>query len=280
MSVAKGFDKAIDDAVSIGCTSLQIFTKSNRQWKARPISEEEAFSFRDAVKNSSIKKEHIFVHASYLINLGSTDQKLETQSVSALAEELNRCALLGISYLVLHPGSHGTSDPQDCLIRIAKNLDRAIEKSMGKTMILLENMAGQGTTVGSSFENLAFILSHVQHKALIGFCFDTCHAFAAGYDFRESNSYETLWKTYDTIIGLEKLKLIHLNDSKKGLACHIDRHESIGKGALGLEPFRLLCNDQTLLDVPKILETPKESLEDDRANIQTVISLLKNDWGK
>ncbi len=272
MSIAGGFEKAIERGASIGCTTIQIFTKSNRQWHAKPITQEEAALFRAATKESVI--DPIVAHATYLINIGATNQAIEKKSISAAIEELERCAMLGIPYLVLHPGSHTNTDEQECLKRIAANLDKILNAVPGDTKILLEIMAGQGSTVCYSFEQLAFIRNHAHHKNRIGVCFDTCHAFAAGYEFSTPESYKAMWDEFDATIGLEHLEVIHVNDSKKERGSHVDRHEDIGKGAIGLLAFELLFNDPQFFDTPKILETPKDDLSDDLRNMRTIKNLL------
>jgi deoxyribonuclease IV len=272
MSISGGFEKAIERGTSIGCTTIQIFTKSNRQWHAKPISQEEADLFRKAVKDSDIHP--IVAHATYLINIGSPDKTIESKSIKAVIDELQRCTILGIPYLVLHPGSHVDTDEATCLERIAHNLDKIFEADSSNTKILLETMAGQGSSVCYSFDQIATIRNLSSQKARIGVCFDTCHAFVAGYDFTTPHGYKTMWADFDSIIGLNHLYAIHVNDSKKGLGSYVDRHEEIGKGVIGLEAFKLLFNDSRFFDIPKILETPKGELEDDLRNMQTIRSLL------
>lgn len=274
MSIADGIEKSIERARSIDCTCMQIFTKSNRQWYAKPLLKEDIIAFKMAIKeNPSIKS--IAVHASYLINIGSSDKELNKKSVDALDLELKRCIALSIPYLILHPGSCGTANLKECIERIAHNIDNVLENNPGHTMILLENMGGQGTVVGHTFEQLAEIFQKIKHKKRIGFCFDTCHAFVAGYDFRDKKTYETMWNTFDKILGLENLKVFHINDSKKELSSHVDRHAAIGEGKIGLEAFRLLFNDKRFFDIPKILETPKEKdLKDDVKNMDTLKKLI------
>ena len=256
MSISGGLEKSIERGESINCTAIQIFTKSNRQWTAKKLTDDSRSLFKERVKDSFIRS--IIVHATYLINLGSPDIQTNKKSVTAVCEELKRCEQLDIPYLVLHPGSHLKSGEKTCLEKISDALNTIFEKTPGKTMILLENMAGQGSQVCYSFEQLAYIRSRSAYKKRLGICFDTCHAFAAGYDFRTQGSYTKIWKQFDTIIGLENLKAIHINDSKKELGSKIDRHEEIGKGKIGLEAFRLLFNDKRFFDIPKILETPKD----------------------
>jgi deoxyribonuclease-4 len=198
-------------------------------------------------------------HATYLINIGSGQEDTLTKSRTLLKTELERCDQLGISYLVLHPGSYGSGSEQQCLKTIAASLDYVFGQYTGNTMVLLENMAGQGSSVCYSFEQLAEIRAHAKHKNKVGVCIDTCHAFAAGYDIRTPEAYDKVWQEFDQIIGLSHLKALHINDSKKPLGSRVDRHADIGQGNIGLEGFRLLFNDPRFFDVPKVLETPCES---------------------
>jgi deoxyribonuclease-4 len=271
MSIAGEPAKAIERGESIGCTAIQIFTKSNRQWHAKPITNEEADDFKLAWKTSSISS--IIAHASYLINIGSPNKDIERKSIHALGIEMERCAQLGIPYLVLHPGSHSNTDKEEALKRISTNLDHLFD-THPDCSILLETMAGQGTNIGNSFEQLAAIIKLSKHKKRLGVCLDTCHVFSAGYDLRDEESYDLMWKQFDKIIGIERLKAIHVNDSKKELGSCVDRHTDIGKGKIGLKAFELLCNDPKLFDIPKILETPKDDLSDDKRNMEILLGLL------
>lgn len=272
MSIAGGFEQALFRGESIGCTAIQIFTKSNRQWRANPITQEQATLFKETAEKSSIQ--WIMTHASYLINIAAPDPEIHKKSIAALAQELQRCELLGIPYLILHPGSAGKGDQKAALAQIAQSLDDVFNEIPGSTMILLENMAGQGSSTCSTFESLAAVRQLAHHKKRLGFCFDTCHAFAAGYDLRTEASYEKTWKEFDEIIGIEHLKAMHINDSKKELGSKVDRHEEIGHGALGLESFRLLFNDPRFFSIPKILETPKDTLEDYAKNMLLLRRLI------
>lgn len=278
MSIAGKFEKAIEEGTSIGCTTIQLFTKSNRQWHARAILKEEAESFRMAVKKSAI--DPVIAHASYLINIGSPNKEIEGKSIKAVIDELHRCDMLDIPYLVLHPGSHTDSDEKECLERIACNLDTILEAAPGKTKILLETMAGQGSTVCYTFDQVGTIRRLSHQKARLGVCFDTCHAFAAGYDFTTPTGYKAMWNEFDKSIGLDHLYAIHINDSLKELNSRVDRHADIGKGKIGLQAFILLFNDPRFFDIPKILETPKEKLADDERNMRTIIGLLSDQTKK
>ncbi|MCX5922782.1 MAG: deoxyribonuclease IV [Candidatus Dependentiae bacterium] len=272
VSIAGGFEKAIEHGESINCTAIQIFTKSNRQWAAKAITPEEASRFIDAKKQSFIQS--VSAHATYLINLGSPDSATQKKSITAVTDELDRCHMLDIPFLILHPGASLSSSEEDCLQRITDNLNEAMSKATGNTMVLLENMAGQGSVIGYKFEHLAFIRKNSDFKSKVGVCFDTCHAFAAGYDFSTPKSYETMWQEFDATIGLSHLKVIHINDSKKECDSKVDRHEDIGKGKLGLEPFRMLFNDPQWFNIPKILETPADDLKDYVRNMESIKSLI------
>jgi len=273
MSIAGGLEKSIERGDSIGCTAIQLFTKSNRQWHAKKITEAEAELFKQTLKEATHVRE-VVAHTSYLINVGATNREVEKKSVHSLSQELERCELLGIAYLVLHPGSYAGGEEEMCLEQIATNLDLVLEKVPGKVQILIETMAGQGKTVGYSFEQIAAIRKMIKNKRRVGVCLDTCHIFAAGYDFRTPTTYKAMWRDFDKIIGLKRLKAIHMNDSEKGLDSHVDRHIDIGKGKLGLEPFRLIMNDPAFYDIPKILETPHKDLDDDLRNLKTLEKLL------
>ena len=271
MSIAGEICLAIERGESIGCSAIQIFTKSNRQWHAKPLSTQDMQAFKQTWKKSSIQS--IIAHASYLLNIGSTNAELEKKSMDALELEFNRCADLDIPYLVIHPGSHTSTDEESCIARISKNVDKLLTKVPHGTL-LLEIMAGQGSQVGYTFEHLAQIIEYSDHKRRIGICFDTCHAFAAGYDFRTEKAYNLMWEQFDKIIGINKLKAIHVNDSQKDLGSRVDRHTDIGKGKIGLKAFELLFNDPVFFDIPKILETPKDNLADDEKNMEILMSLI------
>jgi len=275
MSVAGGYDKAIERGQSINCTTIQIFTKNNRQWYAKPITEQETQLFKTAFLNSNIQS--VFVHASYLINIGSAQPETRTKSLHGLINELNRCHTLDVKYLVLHPGSAGTLPIEECIKYVAQNINTALEQSESDTIILLETMAGQGSTICHTFEQLAQIIALCKDKKRIGVCADTCHLFAAGYDLRTPEAYDKTWKDYDAILGLDTLKAIHINDSKKALGCRVDRHEEIGRGQMGVEAFSLLFNDPRFYGVPKILETPNDNLSCYAHNMAVIKGLLTHE---
>lgn len=273
MSIAGGFEKAIERGTAIGCTALQIFTKSNRQWHASPITPEASAAFLSVWKKSAVQK--VVAHSSYLINFGSSDLSTQEKSRAALIIEMQRCQQLGIQELVLHPGSCSSGNTQLCIQHIQDNLNRVLDQTPSQTVVLLENMAGQGSSIGATFEQLQKIYAGIHQKERIGFCFDTCHAFAAGYGLATPEAYEHTFTLFDQILDLKNLRVIHVNDSKKPQGSRVDRHEHIGKGLVGIESFRFLMNDPRLLTIPKILETPKEegSLEEDRENMALLRSL-------
>jgi len=277
MSIAGGIEKAFERGASIACSAIQIFTKSNRQWGAKALTQQECDAFKAAQKTTGID---VVAHATYLINIGSPDTKVRAASIHALAIEVERCAQLGIPSLILHPGSHLGFGEQECLERIINGLDEVLEKDTSRVHILLETMAGQGSSVCSSFEHIAFILKHSRHAHRLGVCLDTCHVFAAGYDFTTPQKYKDFWHMFDTTIGGNYLKAMHVNDSKKPCGARVDRHEEIGHGHIGLEGFKLLMNDSRLFDVPKILETPKDTLPEYRHNMDVLIGLLSRDTKK
>ena len=273
MSIAGGIEKSITRGESIGCTAIQIFTKSNRQWHSKEITDENAQIFKATYKNSSIKS--IIVHASYLINLGSESQLINQKSIKALLRELDNCKKLDLPYLVLHPGNRQNTPEKDSLKKIADSINEVFSLDNGNTMILLENMAGMGTSVGHTFDQLAEIYQQIENKKRAGICIDTCHAFASGYDIRSEKDYNNMWNSFNDCLGFELLKAIHINDSLKGCGSKVDRHAHIGKGQIGADAFEMLFNDNRFLDVPKILETPiKNGIEDFVQDIKTIVNLL------
>lgn len=259
----------------IGCSAIQIFTKSNRQWLAKPITAEDAAKFKTAVTQAKI--DYVAAHACYLINLASPDLNTQHKSIEALAIELSRCEQLGIKDLVLHPGARKELTLEAALIQTAQNINLALEKSPNNTKILLETGAGQGSSIGHTFEQLAQIIAQVRYPARVGICIDTCHVFAAGYDFATKETYHNFWHNFNKLIGLERLGLIHLNDSKKEFNSRADRHAEIGDGKINMQSFKMIMNDQKLISIPKILETPKENLEDDKRNIEKLIQSLEKE---
>jgi deoxyribonuclease IV len=256
MSVAGGLPRAVDRAVVHRCDALQIFAKNASQWRGRLIPREEIREFRRKLRASGIWP--AVSHASYLINLATTDRALRHQSIAAMADEIDRAESLGLLGVVLHPGCYTAGNEADGLSLIADALLGLLrERRRGKTMILLEQTAGQGTALGATFEQLASIIAKMQDHRRVGVCLDTCHLIAAGYDIVSPEGYASTFKQFGRLVGFERLKAFHLNDSKKPLGSRVDRHEHIGQGHLGLEPFRRLVNDRRFRDLPMLLETPK-----------------------
>lgn len=275
VSAAQGLEKSIDRAESINANCMQIFTKSNRQWQAKELSSEQISTFISRKNSSSIQV--IVVHAAYLINLGSKNDETVQKSIKALAVELYRCEALQIPYLVLHPGSTRFDDNETSSLKfIAHNIQKALELSKTTNVqLLVETMAGQGSNLGYTFEQLATIISNIQDKERIGVCLDTCHTFVAGYEFHTQKKYEQLWQKFDKTIGMQRLKAIHVNDSKKEHNSRVDRHEHIGEGKIPEKAFELLMKDPKLISVPKILETPKNDNSDDIRNMNRLKSFIK-----
>jgi deoxyribonuclease IV len=274
MSVAGGIYKAAEESEAHLCQTVQVFTKNASQWKGKPLSQEDIDNFRRAARKANLK--HNLSHNSYLINLASPDDEMFAKSIEAFVDEMQRAEQLELDYLVAHPGSHLKTGEEAGIARIANGLDEIHRRCPDfKVMILLEITAGQGTNLGCKFEHMAGILKLVKHAEKLGICFDTCHAFAAGYPLFPKADYDATWQEFDTLIGIKKLKAFHLNDSKKGLGSRVDRHEHIGKGALGLEPFRLILNDPRFASLPMVLETPKE--EGDNHDMDGVnLTVLRN----
>jgi deoxyribonuclease IV len=256
MSVAGGLPLAVDRAVVHGCDALQIFAKNASQWRGRIVPPEEVRAFRAKVKASGIRP--VVSHASYLINLATTNAALRKQSLDAMGDELDRAEALGLLGVVLHPGCYTAGSEAEGLELIADSLLALLrERRRDKTMVLLEQTAGQGTALGATFEQLASIIAKMNDHARVGVCLDTCHLLAAGYDICSPEGYATTFKQFSRLIGFERLKLFHMNDSKKPLGSRVDRHEHIGRGCLGLEPFRRIINDRRFRGLPMLLETPK-----------------------
>ncbi len=276
MSVAGGLHLAFAHLRTVGGEALQIFTRNQRQWRAAPVTPTEAQVFRAAWQEAGHPP--IVSHDSYLINLASPKPEVAAKSVQALADELERCAVLGIPSLIMHPGAHLGAGVEAGIALVARNLDAAIERAAKAegVSVLLENTAGQGTTLGGHFAELAGIIAASRHPARLGACFDTCHAFAAGYDLRTPAAYRQTFAEFEGTIGLRRLKFFHLNDAIKGLGSHLDRHTHIGQGEIGLEGFRLLLNDRRFAHHPMVLETPKAAdLVEDIENLRVLRGLLR-----
>lgn len=275
MSISGGLHLAIDRAVEAGCGVLQIFTRNSNQWKGKPVSEADAALFRQKFAASGLHE--VVSHDIYLINLAAPSGETRDKSLAAFRDELETCARLGVAKIVMHPGSHLSDPPQVGLQRVVEAFDLLFQEvPQFDGHVLVETTAGQGSNLGRTFEELAAIISGSRFPERFGVCFDTCHTFAAGYDTATEEGYHNTMEQFDRLIGLGRLQCFHFNDSKKGLGSRVDRHEHIGQGALGLNPFRFILNDPRFATVPKILETPKGDSEDmDRINLELLRGLVK-----
>ena len=256
LSIAGGLPRAVDRAEASGCAALQIFTKSAGQWRARDLPSEEIALFRRRVRQTRIRP--VVAHNSYLINLAAADPALRARSIESLRDELDRAEALGLDGLVMHPGSFTSGSESGGLRLIAEGLARIFDaRPDARTRILLEHTAGQGTNLGHRFEHLAEIIERLNGSRRVGVCLDTCHLIASGYDIRSDQGYEDTFRQFGRIVGFSRLKVFHVNDSKKPCGSRVDRHEHIGKGCLGLAPFRRILNDPRFAKLPMLLETPK-----------------------
>ena len=260
VSSGGGVENAPCNAHQIGAAAFALFTKNQRQWRAKPLSEKSIAAFVTNCERWGYTPDHILPHDSYLINPGHPEEEGLDKSREAFFDEFRRCRQLGLIYLNFHPGSHlGKISEEQCLDRVAQTINMALERVQDVTAVI-ENTAGQGSNVGYRFEHLAHIIARVQDKTRVGVCLDTCHAFAAGYDLARSQGYERMIKTFDEVVGLDYLKGMHLNDARKALGSRVDRHANIGRGTLGLNPFHFIMNDPRLDNIPLILETPDNAL--------------------
>ena len=254
-SVAGGLHNGLTEGRRIGGTTVQVFTKNASQWRAPELSAETVESFRRTRTQTGLSP--VIAHDSYLINLASSDPALAGKSCDAFVEELRRAEALGIDFLVTHPGAHKGDGEADGIRRVAERLNRVHDRTKGFAVkALLETTAGQGTTLGHRFEHLAEMIRLLEQPGRIGICLDTCHVFAAGYDLRTEDAYHQTFEEFDRVVGLDRLLVIHANDSKREFGSRVDRHEHIGKGEIGSKAFRLLMNDPRFRNIPKILETP------------------------
>lgn len=278
MSIAGGMHLAFSRGEEVGCAAIQIFTKNASQWRGKPISAAEADAFRRAWRESSIGP--VISHDSYLINLAAPNEEMWRKSIAAFVDEMERCALLGIPELVMHPGAHLGTGEEYGLQRMVAAFREIFSAAPDGVTVLLENTAGQGSCLGYRFEHLAAIMEPVP-TGRFGICFDTCHAWAAGYDLSTAASYEATMAEFDRIIGLKQLRAFHVNDCRKGLGCRVDRHEHIGQGSIGEAGFAALMQDTRFADIPKILETPKgDDGEFDRMNLATLRRLAAGGEGE
>jgi len=275
-SIAGGYYKAADKAAELGMDTVQLFTKNNNQWRGKPLTDEDVRLFREALERTGVR--YPCAHDSYLINLASPDDALWRKSIDAFIDELRRAEALGLDGVVMQPGSYVDSSEDAGLARVVKALDLVCAQTKGvRTGVWLEATAGQGTNLGHRFEQLAYILEHSAGGNRMGVCIDTCHIFAAGYPLHTPEEYETTFREFDAVIGLDRVRAFHLNDSKKGLGSRVDRHEHIGEGQIGLEPFRRLLNDPRFAHLPMYLETKKEKRdgeEMDAVNLRRLRELI------
>lgn len=274
LSTAGGVDQAFGRATQLACATFQIFTKSNRQWKAPPLEPETVERYHQQQRETGIQP--VVCHASYLLNLGAPDETVWEKSINALIIELERCELLKIPYLVLHPGAHLKTGVEAGIARVGQALD-LVHKQLPdyQVKIALEITAGQGTTLGSEFEEIAQIIAACQQSERLAVCFDTCHALAAGYEFRAPERYQQMIAEFERVIGLDRLKVFHLNDSEKDLGSRVDRHAHIGEGYIGLEPFGYFLNDPRFAKTPFLIETPvKKEPDDNERNLAALRSLV------
>jgi deoxyribonuclease-4 len=277
MSIAGGCDRAVWAAHAARCETVQLFTKNNNQWKAPLLSDEHVAAFRAALAQTGIVDP--VAHTSYLINLGSPDDAVWRKSIEAMTIEVERCGRLGIADLVVHPGAHMGQGEKAGLARVARGLDEVYRRTKGLVVSIdLETTAGQGTNLGYRFEHLRDILKRVKHSERLGVCADTCHIFAAGYSLGTAEEYDEMVDRLDRSVGLKRLRVWHVNDSRRDCGSRVDRHAAIGAGRMGLEPFRYLVNDPRFRDLPMILETPKgiEDGEDlDVRNLRVLRTLVR-----
>lgn len=274
MSIAGSIDRSVDRAKELQCTTFQIFTRNPRGWRASKLKDDEVDAFKRKVYEA--RYEVVIAHMPYLPNISSPLKVGWTKSVNVLIDELERCELLGIQYLVCHIGSHMGRGVEVGIAQVSKAVDLAIERVSPRCMVLLENMAGQRNSTGSKFEDINKILSKIQHGDRVGVCLDTCHLLAAGYDVRTSEAIERTLSKFDEVVGLKRMKVVHLNDSKGKLGSSLDRHEHIGLGEIGEEGFRSFINNPMIRDLPMIIETPEDEIADYYDDLAVLRRLYKN----
>ena len=260
VSTKGGVQNAPLNAEAIGAKAFALFTKNQRQWHAKPLTEENIEGFKANLARVGIAPRHVLPHDSYLINLGHPEAEGLKKSRDAFLDEMQRCMQLGLELLNFHPGSHLKKESEDdCLSRVAESINLALQQTEGVTAVI-ETTAGQGTNVGYRFEHLARIIEQVDDQSRVGVCIDTCHIFVAGYDLRTAEACEQTFAEFDSVVGFDYLRGVHLNDSKPPLGARVDRHQSLGKGEIGWEAFRYIMNDARFDDIPMVLETVDESI--------------------
>ena len=259
-SASGGVTNAVLNAEKIGAKAFALFTKNQKRWDAKPLDTKTIDSFKEALHGSGISPKHVLPHDSYLINLGHPEDEKRAKSMEAFLDEVQRCSLLGLDRLNFHPGSHLKQISEDeCMARISEAMNITLDKTSGVSLVL-ENTAGQGSNLGWKFEHLAQIIDKIEDKSRVGVCIDTCHMFTAGYDIRTREAYDITMAQFENIVGFQYLKGMHINDSKPELGSHVDRHDSLGKGKIGLDAFRFIMNDERMDDIPLILETIDETI--------------------
>ncbi|PIF02327.1 MAG: deoxyribonuclease IV [Draconibacterium sp.] len=260
VSASGGVENAPLNAHEINATAFALFTKNQRQWVAKPLTEENISKFKENCDKCGYLPHQILPHDSYLINLGHPEEAALQKSRNAFLDEMQRCEQLGLDRLNFHPGSYlNKVTEEECIETIADSINWALERTSGVTAVI-ENTAGQGTNLGFTFEQIKAMIERVNDKSRVGVCIDTCHAYSAGYDIASKSAFEKVFQEFDKIVGFEYLKGMHLNDSKKALASRVDRHDNLGEGTLGLTPFELIMNDSRFDEMPLILETPDNSI--------------------
>lgn len=260
VSATGGVENAPLNAMAVGANAFALFTKNQRQWVSPPLSAKSIDAFKANCEKSGITPDFILPHDSYLINLGQPEEEALQKSRNAFFDEMKRCEQLGLNMLNFHPGSHlNKISLEDCLRRIAESINMALDQTHNVTAVI-ENTAGQGSNVGFSFQHIAYIIDKIEDKGRVGVCIDTCHTYSAGYDLKTEEGYQQTWKEFDETIGAHYLRAVHLNDTKKPFASRVDRHDSIGKGLLGMDFFQRFMRDPRFDDMPLILETPDETL--------------------
>ena len=260
VSATGGVENAPLNAMAVGANAFALFTKNQRQWVSPPLSAKSIDAFKANCEKSGITPDFILPHDSYLLNLGQPEEEALQKSRNAFFDEMKRCEQLGLNMLNFHPGSHlNKISLEDCLRRIAESINMALDQTHNVTAVI-ENTAGQGSNVGFSFQHIAYIIDKIEDKGRVGVCIDTCHTYSAGYDLKTEEGYQQTWKEFDETIGAHYLRAVHLNDTKKPFASRVDRHDSIGKGLLGMDFFQRFMRDPRFDDMPLILETPDETL--------------------
>ncbi len=273
ISIAGGFGRVTDRAEKKGCETLQLFSRNPRGWHCPPLNDIDVAKFREDIKQAGISP--VFVHLPYLPNLASPKDDLLSTSISSLEEELHRAEILGADFVIAHMGKRIDSPLQDAIERMAFSINTALGNVKNDTILLLENTAGQGSEIGDKFSVIGYVIDRIVEKSRLGVCLDTAHAFEAGYDISKKDGIDHILKEIQNIIGLERLYLLHLNDSKTPLGSHIDRHWHIGEGYIGLSGFETIINHPLLCHLPSIMETPRKADEDDTGNMEVIRRLVK-----